>query len=129
MKLITLLFMVFPLFSFAQEKSVLNCQSPSHTFHIKQSLRSRPADVRSAAPRSAAPRSATSKQLIGTLLAPSQKPQVLNCVEKGTGFVCKKGDFVAKVLRGSVSGRVIIQLELEGEYDVESGYLGTIYCR
>lgn len=119
MKLIALLFMVFPLFSIAQEKSVLNCQSPSQTFHIKQSLRSRPADVRSA----------SSKQLIGTLLAPSQKPQVLDCVEKGTGFVCKKGDFVAKVLRGSVSGRIIVQLELEGEYDVESGYLGTIYCR
>lgn len=114
MKLIALLFIVFPLLSLAQEKSVLNCQSPSHTFHIKQSLRSRPAEV---------------KQFIGTLLAPSQKPQVLDCVEKGTGFVCKKGDFVAKVLRGSVSGRTIVQLELEGEYDVESGYIGTIYCR
>ena len=109
MKLISLLLLVFPLLSLAQEKSVLNCQSPSHTFLIKQSLRS--------------------KQFVGTLIDPSRKPQILNCVEKDSGYVCKKGDFVAKVLRGSVSGRTIVQLELEGEYDVESGYLGTIYCR
>ncbi|OYZ24642.1 MAG: hypothetical protein B7Y39_00235 [Bdellovibrio sp. 28-41-41] len=119
MKLIAMLFMVLPLFSLAQEKPILNCQSPSHTFHIKQSMRSQPATPQPAAP----------KKFIGTLLAPSQKPQVLDCVEKGMGFACKKGDFVAKVLRGSVSGRTIVQLELEGEYDVESGYLGTIYCR
>jgi hypothetical protein len=125
MKLVTLLFMVLPLFSMAQEKSVLNCQSPSHTFHIKQSLRS----SRAAAPQPATPKPAAPKQFIGTLIAPSQKPQTLDCIEKETGFVCKKGDFVAKVLRGSVSGRTIVQLELEGEYDVESGYVGTIYCR
>ena len=119
MKFMTLLFLVFPLFSMAQEKSVLNCISPSHTFLIKESKRLQPA-----APQPAAP-----KQFVGTLLAPSQKPHVLDCVEKETGFVCKRGDFVAKVLRGSVSGRTIVQLELEGEYDVESGYVGTIYCR
>tara|TARA_B110001454_G_scaffold219198_1_gene251551 strand:- start:126789 stop:127088 length:300 start_codon:yes stop_codon:yes gene_type:complete len=98
----------------AQEKSVLSCLSPGHTFIIKQTLRSRPTEP---------------KQLVGTLSTASRKPQVLDCTEKNTGYVCKKGDFVAKVLRGSVTGRTIVQLELEGEYDVESGYIGTIYCR
>jgi hypothetical protein len=119
MKLITLLFLVFPLFSLAQEKLVLNCLSPSHTFHIKQLLRGKAAESRAAEP----------KRFVGTLLTPSQKPQVLDCSEKEAGYICKKGDFVAKVLRGSVSGRTIVQLELEGEFDIDGGYLGTIYCR
>ena len=108
MKLIALLIFALPLFSMAQEKTVFLCQSPSHTFQIKKS--------------------AQSKQMIGTLSSASQKPHMFGCEIKDAGYFCKEGDFVAKVQKGT-TGRMIIQLELEGEFDVESGYIDTIYCR
>lgn len=108
MKTLLMLIMFLPLFSMAQDKTVFLCQSPSHTFQIKQSSRT--------------------KQLVGTLTTASQKPQTLDCEVRNDGYYCKQHDYVAKVERGR-TGRMIIQLELEGEFDVESGYLDTIYCR
>jgi len=108
MKLTILFFVAFPLFSFAQEKTVFLCQSASHTLQIKQAQRT--------------------KRLVGTLSSTSERPHRLNCEAKEVGYVCKTGDFVVKVMRGT-TGRMIVQLELEGEFDVESGYIDTIYCR
>lgn len=109
MKTMLSMLVVLPLFTMAQEKSIFICLSPSYTFQVKQSTQT--------------------KQLIGTLHSPSKKPTVMTCMEKDTGYVCKKGDYIAKVFRGATTGRKIVQLELEGEFDVESGYLDTIYCR
>lgn len=108
MKSIILLALALPLFSMAQEKTVFFCQSPTHTFQIRKSAQSKP--------------------LIGTLTSSSQKPHMFGCEPKDSGYFCKEGDFVARVQRGT-TGRMIIQLELEGEFDVESGYIDTIYCR
>lgn len=108
MKSIILLAVVLPLFSLAQERTVFLCQSPTHTFQIRKSVQS--------------------KHMMGTLTSPSQKPHIFGCEAKDSGYVCKEGDFVARVQRGT-TGRMIIQLELDGEFDVESGYIDTIYCR
>ncbi|MBL7557840.1 MAG: hypothetical protein JNM24_18565 [Bdellovibrionaceae bacterium] len=108
MKSIILFVVTLPLFSMAQDKTVFLCQSPTHTFQIRKT--------------------AQSKQLLGTLASSSQKAHLFGCETKDSGYFCKEGDFVAKVQRGT-TGRMIIQLELEGEFDVESGYIDTIYCR
>lgn len=108
MKTMLFMLLVLPMFSVAQEKPMFLCQSPGQTFEIKKSQRT--------------------KKFIGTLFSSSQKPEVMDCVEKDAGYLCTKGDYIAKVQRGS-TGRKIVQLELAGEFDVESGYIDTIYCR
>jgi hypothetical protein len=105
---VVVLLLSLSLVSNAVEKSIFLCSSPSQTFQIKQNART--------------------KNMVGTLYSASQKPKSLYCEQKDYGYFCKKQDSIAKVIRGT-SGRMMVQLEVDGDFDIDSGYLYTIYCR
>lgn len=105
-KVVFILLLSLPLF--AQHKVLFNCVSPTQTFEIKRVTRT--------------------QEMMGTLFAASQKQNIMRCEDKVYGYLCKKGDQIAKITKGA-SGRMIVEFELAGEYDVDSGYLYTIYCR
>ncbi|MBL7544634.1 MAG: hypothetical protein JNL11_12525 [Bdellovibrionaceae bacterium] len=106
LKFILVLFLSLPLM--AQEKPIFRCESPTQSFEIRKSIRG--------------------QRLQGVLLAANQKYSAMKCEERNFGYLCRKDDQVAKVMRGA-SGRMIVQFELEGSFGIESGYLYTISCR
>ncbi len=107
-KLLFVLILTLPLFSQAQNKNVFTCKSASQSFEIDANYRT--------------------KLLSGTLKRFSEKPMVMSCLEKRFGYECIKGDYIAKVLRGA-SGRMIVELELSGDFGLDSGYLYSINCQ
>ena len=106
-KLLFVLIISLPFSSQSQNRNVFTCKSPSQSFEIEANYRT--------------------KLLSGTLRRYSEKPIVMSCLEKAFGYECTKNDYIAKVHRGA-SGRMIVELQLSGDFGIESGYLYSINC-
>lgn len=107
---LTILFLEIALSTTLDAKPIFSCLSPTQSFDIKKDPRT--------------------KKMTGVLYSTSQKlkTQTLSCEEKSSGYVCRKDDYIATVLKGT-SGRMIVDIQLAGDFDMESGHLYTIFCR
>lgn len=109
MSKVLFLILALPFLASAQSKSVFLCKSSTRTFEIEVSYRT--------------------KAFTGTLKSYRDKPMTMSCEEKKNGYLCKQGEYIARVFQGS-NGRMTVHMELTGDFGpFDSGYLYTIPCQ